>query len=183
MAKCIYEIRTPFFGLKNAGNPRKYGCFGGCIFFVQLFWQGQKDLKKQFRLYSCLSAYFCVVFSTLCYIFRTKKHPITQPECPNLRQILDRHSLLCNHCFLHLSDLNRSSEKGEYFFACHYKKHRLTDIRRYRIRRWIVSVSMNRCCQSLLDFHYSRIRLDTVAILVSHNTADIASIVLVTQGS
>ena len=47
MAKCIYEIRTPFFGLENAGNPRKYGGSGGCIFFVQLFWQGQKDLNPR----------------------------------------------------------------------------------------------------------------------------------------
>lgn len=47
MAKCIYGIRTPIFALKNAGNPRKYEGFGGCIFFVQLFWQGQKDLNPR----------------------------------------------------------------------------------------------------------------------------------------
>ena len=47
MAKCIYGIRTPVFALKNAGSPRKYEGFGGCIFFVQLFWQGQKDLNPR----------------------------------------------------------------------------------------------------------------------------------------
>ena len=78
--------------------------------------QGQKDLKKQFRLLPCFIACFCVVFGTLCNVIRTAEQSITKPECPNLRQILDRYSLLCNHPPIWFITFIRSSEKGEYFF-------------------------------------------------------------------
>ena len=107
----LERVQSGDFGMEKA---RKRPVFRHLRTFSR--WQGQKDLKKQFRLLPCFIACFCVVFGTLCNVIRTAEQSITKPECPNLRQILDRYSLLCNHHPIWFITFIRSSEKGEYFF-------------------------------------------------------------------